>query len=350
MEKTNPPSSQGALSLQALQQMISSGRPAADGLEQLLADLESERRLEHGWLLLKQARLDPAVWGGLQARLKARMDQSRGRRMGRWQVDPERRTLRLSFEVRAPACSQHPAGLLAELGRALLSAGLPVAMGLEKSPRPAVHLGHPLPLMVEGYEEWADVDLLEPAAAPLAELPERINAHATEGLRVLQCLPIPNYASKVAELCRRGHWLWPCPAEWQDAARERMASFIGSERFEIEKSAKVDGQKGTTRVDIRPLLEDCLWAGAELRFQTRIHKGEAANPCKLLAAILGPEMPVQGLVRTRVELGEDPRLDQAEKFEPKLHNMFEDAVLLESGGNISLVDDDDDEPLVIMGT
>jgi radical SAM-linked protein len=330
--------------------MIVSGRPEAEGLEQLLADLESERRLEHGWLLLKQARLDHAVWGGLQARLKALVDQSRGRRMGRWQVDPERRTLRLSFEVRAPACSQHPAGLLAELGRALLSAGLPVAMGLEKSPRPAVHLGHPLPLMVEGCEEWADLDLLEPAGLPLAELPERINAHAIQGLRVLQCLQIPNYASRVAELCRRAHWLWPCPAERLDAARERMAAFIGSERYEIEKSAKVDGQKGTTRVDIRPLLEDCLWEGATLTFQTRIHKGEAANPCKLLAAILGPEPPVQGLVRTRVELGEDPRLDQAEKFEPKLHNMFEDAVLLESGGTISLVDDeDDDEPLVIMG-
>jgi len=53
------------------------------------------------------------------------------------------------------------------------------------------------------------------------------------------------------------------------------------------------------------------------------------------------------LARTAVDLAEDPRLLQAERFQPKLHNMFEDAVLLGAEGNIRVVDDEEDEPLVL---
>ncbi len=46
-----------------------------------------------------------------------------------------------------------------------------------------------------------------------------------------------------------------------------------------------------------------------------------------------------------MELGEDPRLLQADRFQPKLHNMYEDAVLLGAEGNIRIVDEDDEEPI-----
>jgi len=120
---------------------------------------------------------------------------------------------------------------------------------------------------------------------------------------------------------------------------------MAAERFEIEKPAKVAGQKASKRFDIRPLLDQCRWAEADLLFQTRIAPGEAANPRKLLAAILDLDAPVEGLARLSVELGEDPRLLQADKFQPKLHNMFEDAVLLDSGSNIRIVEDEDEEPI-----
>ena len=345
MANPSPAPIQGPPSLQALQRILAAGPPEPEAMERVLAGLESERRLEHAWLLLKQARLDPGLWGGFQARLKAAADLSRIRRMSRWQNDPDRRQLRLRFELLAPACAHHPAGLAALLGRTLMAAGLPVAMGLEKSPRPALQLGHPLPLQVEGRCEWADVSLLEPAGTPLEALPERINAHAPEGLRILECLQVPTYASPVAELCRRAHWRWSCPAAWLDSARERIGAFLRSDRFETLRSAKIGGQKGAKRVDIRPLLEQCRWEDAELLFETRIAPGEAANPLKLLAAILGQEGPIPGLVRTRVELGEDPRLARADAFEPKLHNMYEDAVLLGAQGNIRIVDEDDEEPI-----
>jgi len=46
-----------------------------------------------------------------------------------------------------------------------------------------------------------------------------------------------------------------------------------------------------------------------------------------------------------VDLKPDARVGQAERFEPKLKNMYEDAVLLGGGSNIVLVDEDDDEPI-----
>jgi hypothetical protein len=313
----------------------------------IITALAGEGRLEHAWLILRQTRPDPALWAGLQARMKAVLEQSRTRRMSLWQTDPNRTTLRLRFSVMAPASAQHPSGLLALLARTLMEAGLPVAVGLEKSLRPAIHLGHPLPPLAEGCSEWADVVLLQPVRTPLPELPALVNARAPQGLALLQFLQVPNYASPVAELCRAADWRWTCPEPWLDPARERMDAFIRSETFEMEKTGKIDGQKGAKRVDIRPLLEDCRWAGADLLFRTRIAPGEAANPRKLLAAILGAGPELGQLTRTAVELAEDPRLLQAEKFQPKLHNMFEDAVLLGSESNIRIVEDDDDEPMVL---
>jgi len=340
----------GSPSLLAWQRLLAGGDSEAAELEPILAELERERRLEHAWMLLKQARLDPGRWGGLQARLKARVDQARARRMQQWQTDPYRRTLRLRFSVAPPASELHPAGLLALLARTLMAAGLPVAMGLEKSPRPALRLGHPLPPGVAGGSEWADVVLLEGPRLPLAELPGRVTAGAPEGLRLLEFVQVPNHASAVAELCRRAHWRWTCPSAELAAARERIAGFLASERFEIDKPGKVDGQKGARRVDLRPLLEDPRWDGGDLRFQTRIAPGEAANPGKYLAAILGPGLGgavAAGLVREQVELGEDPRLQREGRFEPKLHNMFEDATVLDAGERIRIVDEDDDEPIVL---
>jgi len=189
------------------------------------------------------------------------------------------------------------------------------------------------------------VALLAPPPVPLAELPALVNGHGPQGLALLHCAQVPNFASPVADLCRAAWWRFTCPARDLAQARERLDLFLGSERFEIDKPGKIQGQKGSRRVDIRPLLEACRWDGAGLLFRTRIAPGEAANPRKLLAAILGLE--IQDLVRTSVELAEDPRLLQAEKFQPKLHNMFEDAVLLGAQGNIRIVEEDDDEPIVL---
>jgi hypothetical protein len=348
MVKSAPMPVPDSKSLQVFQSLLVSGPPEPAEYGELLAALEAEQHLEHALALLRHARPDLVLWGPALAQLKEAAGRSRTRRMSLWQVDPHRRTLRLRFEVLRPACGLNPPALVASLARLLMDAGLPVAMGLEKNPRPAVQVGHPLPLDVEGWREWADAVLQEGPGLPLEALPAHLNGFAPEGLRVLQCALVPNFASPVSDLCRQGHWQWPCPEALLEHARERVAAFETATCFEVERPGKVEGQKIAKRVDIRALLGGLAWDGPRLGFETRIGPGQAANPRKLLAGILGvaPE-DIQGLARTEVDLRPDPRLLHAEKFTPKLHNMFEDAVLLNSGSNIRIVEEDDEDPLIL---
>ncbi|MCX8203694.1 MAG: hypothetical protein N3H32_05210 [Nitrososphaeria archaeon] len=75
--------------------------------------------------------------------------------------------------------------------------------------------------------------------------------------------------------------------------------------------------------------------------------GEALNPIKLLSGILEVDpAQVKGLVRLSLTLRDDPRLEAMDRYAPKLHNIWEDAVLLESSDDFDDVDDgEDDEPL-----
>ena len=331
--------------LKAFQEMVPAGPPAPAVLDALLLALEHASTLEHALAHLRQVR-DPR-WEPFRARLKAAVARSRVRRMGLWQTDPRRRTLCLCFEVAGPSCLLHPPALVAQLAGALTGAGLSLAMGLEKVPRPAVHLGHPLPLEVPGRGEWADAVLTEDGG-PLLELPGRINAVAPEGLRVLHCAIVPNYASPVADLCARATWRWTCPPERLESAAARVAAFLATDHFEMEKPGKTGGQKGVKRLEIRSMVEAMTWRGSGLEFRTRITSGQALNPRKLLGAILALEpAAIVPLERLQLHLAEDPRLEQADRFEPKLHNMFEDAVLLDSGSHIRIFDDDDDAPIVL---
>lgn len=324
------------------------GRPDVETLGSVLEGLEQEGALEQALALLKQSRPDPRPWGEVLARLKAGADRSRARRMSLWQADPRRRTLRLRYQVTEPVQQLHPPAQVALLAKALMDAGLPVALGLEKNPRPAVRLGHPLPLGVPGLSEWADVSLQEPPAVAMDALPALVNAQAPLGLLLLEALLVPNHASPVADLCAQAHWRWVCPLPAQERAKARVDAFLAADRFPMEKAGKLGGQKTAKVLDIRPLIPQMAWEGECLDFATRLAPGDATNPRKLLAAILGiPAEEVLGLCRTRVALAEDPRLQDPGRFEPKLHNMYEDAVLLDSGGNVTLVDEDDDEPLVL---
>ena len=88
------------------------------------------------------------------------------------------------------------------------------------------------------------------------------------------------------------------------------------------------------------------WEDDRLCFTTRMGEFSAMNPLKMIGAALGVEPAgIHGLVRNGVELKPDSRLDQGERYQPKLKNMYEDAVLLGGGSNIILVEEDDDEPL-----
>jgi radical SAM-linked protein len=243
----------------------------------------------------------------------------------------------------------NPPALLAALAAAFACAGNPLAMGSEKRPRPIAGLAYPLPLGAEGLEEWADVTLeasLEDS--PTAAL-ARLSSSCPEGLEILGIEPIPHYASPVAELCQTAHWRWPCPAGLLKEAKAKMAAFEESDKFQITKTGKVDGQKASKSIEVRRLVKEIRWEGSALHFSTAIEQGQALNPQKLIAGILGvPPEEAQGLQRLRIELKRDPKLDSPDKYAHKLRNLYEDAVLLETSSNIVLCDEDDDEPIVLQ--
>lgn len=352
MHAADSPSNQRFQILQLFRETLRNDYPPSDMnisimpalLEQGLLE-QALRELKHELPLGRAG--DP--WHTVRALMEAEVARLRERRMHQWQLDPNRRSLRLRMAVSAPACHLHPSALQSALAQALLESGLPLAMGLEKSPRPLVHLGHPLPLGVEGLSEWADVGLNEPAAIPDEDLPAQISAHCPDGLRILQVIGIPNHASPVLELCAKANWAWACPRELRPSARERLARFEAAESYEIEKIGKVGGQKQAKRVEVRHLVLGMAWKSEEFCFTTRLSAAAALNPTKLLAGILELEpSSIIGLRRLSVELVDDPRLSSSDKYETKLHNIFEDAVLLESGSGVQLVEEeDDDEPIVL---
>lgn len=335
--------------LKVLQAMIETGPGGSEAMDRLFHELQQAALAGHALDLLRRSGAGRG-WEAFRLRLKAEAERLRERRMSRWQVDPDRVTLRVRFKAAGAACSLHPPALAGALAKAFLDADLPLAMGLEKTPRPAVHLAHPLPLDVPGLEEWADAVFLHAPEGNLAGLPARINPWAPAGLEILECLRVPNYATPASDLCRLAAWRWSCPPERAEDAHRKVDAFLASERFELVKSGKTGGQKGVKHIEIRSRVASMAWDGEDLAFATRIEPGQALNPRKLLAAILGeaPEA-VTGLVRTGLTLAEDPRMADPDRYEPKLHNMFEDAVLLAGSSNITIVDGDDDEPIVLGG-
>jgi hypothetical protein len=150
----------------------------------------------------------------------------------------------------------------------------------------------------------------------------------------------------VAELAETSEWSWLCPAEGLEEARAATARFLAAATFSWDRAGKVGGQKQEKHVDLRPMVSAMTWEGGLLRFRTPMAAFGATNPVKLLGAVLGLDPgSVHGVLREAIILREDPRLAQSERFEPKLRNLYEDAVLLSGGSNITLVDDEDDEPL-----
>jgi hypothetical protein len=256
--------------------------------------------------------------------------------------------MRVAFSVADPLVGCNPPALLGTLASVFVHAGIAVAMGSEKHPKPLARLAYPLPLGVGAQEEWADVTL----ESGLSETPqaalECLRRHSPGGLGVLGLEQIPHHASPVDELVQAAHWVWQCPPGLRPEAEDRTGAFERAPSFSLTKTGKQDGAKGTKSVEVRRMVLSMAWDGGGLGFSTAVLQGHALNPTKLLSAIMGLGWESLGsLRRTRLDLGEDPRLERHDKYAHKLRNIFEDAVLLESGPGPGLVEDEDDEVLIL---
>ena len=278
----------------------------------------------------------------LVTRLSPLAAKAQQQRSTRWQLDTRRLLIRFCYAKEGGALGFDEGDLHAVFLHAFRLEGLGLLLDLGKRPRPLLSVGLPLPLGVGGLAESMDAVLRqEPKDGPAA-LMARLNHRLPEGVRVHQWTVLPGYASQVSELAVLSRWRWEVPPEDKALVMGRIASFLEASRWPWDRGTSLRD----VPVDLRSVVSEILWEDSALSFSTRMEGHQAINPLKMLGAILGVEAPhVVGLVRTAVELKPDQRLGQAERFQPKLKNMYEDAVLLGGGSNIILVDEDDDEPI-----
>ncbi len=339
--------SREAAPLQALRAAVAAGDVIVADAQ--VDDLVRDGFAEEALAVLREARRASRGADPLEAvrfRLASPAEKAQARRAAAWQLDSRRASVRIAYEKVPPATDFDTGDLQRILLAAFRLEGLRLALDLGHHPRPLLQMGPPLPAGAGGREEWAEVVLQRSPDRPPEALLGALNARLPEGLRLHRWLEQPGYATPVAELAEVSEWTWPCPPERLEEARAATARFLASAAFPWDRAGKVGGQKQEKHVDLRPMVSAMAWEGSRLRFRTPMAAFGATNPLKLLGAVLGVDpADLQGLVREGLTLREDPRLGQGERFEPKLRNLYEDAVLLSGGSNITLVDDEDDEPL-----
>jgi radical SAM-linked protein len=322
------------------------GRSAQDH-ETLVATLISAELAEEAAEFLRSSRhaaVDVDALGLLTARMMPLAAKSRQRRSASWHLDSRRSLIRMQYAKEGTALGFDDGDLHVIFLQAFRLEGVRLALDLGKRPRPLLSTGLPLPSGVGGLSEVMDAVLTREPQENAADLMARLNRRLPEGLRIHQWNALPGYATGVGELALLSHWRWLPSAKDRTQVEERMAAFLSAAAWPWERGeAKTGGP-----LDLRHIVQDLRWVDGTLCFSTRMGAFLALSPVKILAAILALDATCfLGLVRTAVDLRPDVRLDQAERFEPKLKNMYEDAVLLGGGSNIVLVEDDDDEPLLL---
>lgn len=301
--------------------------------------------VEEAGEILRHARrhaADRARIEGLTARLSPWIQKAQQRRAALWHLDSRRTLIRLQFSKGEPALDFDDGDLHALFQQAFRLEGFQLALDLGKRPKPLFNLGLPLPAQVGGGAEWADAVLKQEPAEAAADVIHRLNHRLPRGLEVHQWETLPTYATPIGERALTSRWLWAVPASLKPEVEARIGAFNASTAWLWDRG----GSKSETPLDLRAILSGMDWDAGTLRFSSQMGEHAALNPLKALGAIVGLEPArITGVIRLAVDLKPDQRLAQAERFVPKLKNMYEDAVLLGAGSNITLVDEDDDEPI-----
>ncbi len=286
--------------------------------------------------------VDQALVEAFASRLAPLAAKAQQQRTARWQMDTQRVLIRFCYTKKDEALGFDDRDLHAIFLQAFRLEGLRLLLDLGKRPRPLLSVCLPLPVGAGGLAEFMDAVLREEPEDRPATLMARLNHRLPEGLHLHQWMVLPGYASQVSDLAILSHWRWQVPTECRLLVRDKVSFFLEASRWLWDRgNSHPDGP-----VDLRDLIPEMHWEDSALCFSTRMGVHQAVNPLKMLRAIFGVEAPaITCLIRTAVDLKPDPRLGQADRFQPKLKNMYEDAMLLAGGSNIVLVDEDDGDPI-----
>ena len=329
--------------LQALREGLRNGEalPQVELLQQIVQEGLAEEAADLLRSSKRQAGASASV-EALAAQATPLAAKARDRRLAFWQMDTHRCRVRLDCAKEGAAIAFDDGAIHAILLQALRLEGLPLALDLGKRPRPLLSVSLPLPSGVAGQAEAVDVVLKrEPEGTP-AEWMDRLNRRLPAGLRVHRWQMLPDHASPLLELALASHWHWSVPPP----VRHRIEAGVLAYRDRQPWPWRQKGGEADAALDLHRVLTNLELLDDGLRFTTAMGDHHALNPLKVLATVLGGEaMDYQGLVRLSVDQKADPRVDQADRYQPKLKNMYEDAVLLGGGSNVTLVDEDDDEPI-----
>jgi len=331
--------------LQALLTLIEA--PSPTDLETVLGAICAAGLAEEAGERVRSLRLESEhqqVARALALRLAPLAAAAQQRRAARWQLDTRRTLVRLTFAKEAGVLDFDDGELHTLFLEAFRLEGLDLALDLGKRPRPLLTIGLPLSAGIGSRGESMDAVLKREPSEDPAELMARLNLRLPVGLRIERWMTLPGYATAPFDLARLSHWIWSVDPGLRPRVEAGVAAFLQADSWPWERGPAKSG----TPLDLRRVICGMQWDDDGLRFETLMGPHQALNPLKLLGAVFSLEpSSITGVVRTGVDFDPDPRLGQADRFEPKLKNMYEDAVLLGGGSNIVLVDEDDDEPTIL---
>lgn len=281
----------------------------------------------------------------LATSLAKEAEAARARRESSWNLDSSRTIARFTYAKREPALLFDTGDLHRVFLAAMRLEGLPLGLDLGHHPKPMLQLGPPLPAEVGGEAEWGEA-VFRRSPGEATHVLGKMASRLPPGISLLQWQEAPPHATPVVELAETSEWAWECPPGQLEAARARVGIFLEADRFPWVRAAKQSGPEEGRAVNLRPMVVSMAWEGSRLVFSTPMAILGATNPLKMLGAILDqPADAIRGLVRRSIGLRADPRLAHGDRFAPKLRNLYEDAVLLSGGSNITLIEDEDDEPM-----
>ncbi|MGA1304603.1 MAG: TIGR03960 family B12-binding radical SAM protein [Cyanobium sp.] len=192
--------------------------------------------------------------------------------------------LRLGFSKQGTLAWISHLDTLRLLHRALRRSGLPVSYTGGFHPLPRLQIALPLPLGVEGLEEWLDLELVEPLEAP--QVLQRLQQELPDGLRLQSCTVVPLQGPSLSQELEGARWRfslqmesdgleaagngWPEAEAWESALQslKQTASWIWNDHDKKGRPRQRDCRPALRRVDLA--RHDGPGSTVELVLETRI--------------------------------------------------------------------------------